>query len=175
MKRNRRHHSSEFSTVTTRHASKTTNIKARLYYLLNIETETVYDPIHTNQSLCNSLHHDPGKNTAERAYSFTYRSPFGFRFCWMFFPLGFFSLPTQYTPPGPVTLTHSRPLEDFLNVNSTSSPSIRLRNPSMCSLLWDSKKGQSKRVQLQKDEQNMLYLLMKYINIWLVKDNTNTI
>lgn len=81
-----------------------------------------------------------GRILQKELTQFTYQSPFGFRFCCMFFPLGFFSLPMQYTPPGPVTLTHSRPLEDFLNVNSTSSPSIRLRNPSMCSLLWDSKK-----------------------------------
>lgn len=63
-----------------------------------------------------------------------YLSPFERRF-WTFLPLGLRSLPTQWMPPGPVTLCDSRPLDDFLNVNSTASPSFRLRKPSMCNLL----------------------------------------
>ena len=66
-----------------------------------------------------------------------YLSPFDLRFC-IFFPLGRLSLPIQNTPPGPVTQIDSRPLEDF-KVNSTASPSFRLRKSSMCSLLWCTK------------------------------------
>ena len=54
---------------------------------------------------------------------------------WTFLPLGLLSLPTQQMPPGPVTRCDSRPFDDFLKVNSTASPSFRLRKPSMCSLL----------------------------------------
>lgn len=63
-----------------------------------------------------------------------YLSPFERRF-WTFLLLGLLSLPTQWMPPGPVTCCDSRPLDDFLKVNSTSSPSFRLRKPSMCNLL----------------------------------------
>lgn len=66
-----------------------------------------------------------------------YRSPFDLRF-WRLFPLGLLSLPMQKTPPGPVTRMDSKPLDDFLKVNSTASPSFRLRKPSMWSLLWGS-------------------------------------
>lgn len=61
--------------------------------------------------------------------------PFERRF-WTFLPLGLLSLPTQWTPSGPVTRCDSRPFDDFLKVNSTASPSFRLRKPSMCNLLW---------------------------------------
>lgn len=64
-----------------------------------------------------------------------YLSPFERRF-WTFLPLGLLSLPTQWMPPGPVTRCDSRPFDDFLKVNSTASPSFRLRKPSMCNLLW---------------------------------------
>ncbi len=74
----------------------------------------------------------------QRVYSseMTHLSPLARRF-WTLLPLGLLSLPRQWTPPGPVTRRDSRPLEDFLNVNSTVSPSFRLRKPSMCSLLWE--------------------------------------
>lgn len=71
-----------------------------------------------------------------------YRSPFDLRF-WRLLPLGLLSLPMQKTPPGPVTRMDSKPLDDFLKVNSTASPSFRLRKPSMWSLLWG---GQRKRM-----------------------------
>lgn len=76
----------------------------------------------------------------------TYLSPFGLLFC-SAFPLGLLSLPTQGLPPGPVTRIDSRPLEDFLNVNSTGSPSFRLLNPSMNNLLCkeQGRKGERKR------------------------------
>lgn len=64
-----------------------------------------------------------------------YLSSFDRRF-WTFLPLGLLSLPTHWTPPGPVTRCDSRPFDDFLKVNSTASPSFRLRKPSMCNLLW---------------------------------------
>lgn len=69
-----------------------------------------------------------------------YLSPLERRF-WTFFPLGLLSLPTQWMPPGPVTLWDSRPFDDFLKVNSTASPSLRLRKPSMWSLLWIGEEG----------------------------------
>lgn len=72
---------------------------------------------------------------------FVYLSPFERRF-WTFLPLGLLSLPTQWMPPGPVTLCDSRPFDDFLKVNSTASPSFRLRKPSMCSLLWQDEMDQ---------------------------------
>jgi len=62
-------------------------------------------------------------------------SPFDRRF-WTFLPLGLRSLPTQWMPPGPVTRCDSKPFDDFLKVNSTASPSFRLRKPSMCNLLF---------------------------------------
>lgn len=74
-----------------------------------------------------------------------YLSPFERRF-WTFLLLGLLSLPTHWMPPGPVTFCDSRPLDDFLKVNSTSSPSFRLRKPSMCNLLWkESNESMSKR------------------------------
>ena len=57
----------------------------------------------------------------------------------MFFPLGHLLLPIQDTPPGLVTWIDSRPLADFLKVNSMASPSFGLQKPSMCSLLWCTK------------------------------------
>lgn len=74
----------------------------------------------------------------------TYLSPFGFLFCSVF-PLGLLSLPKQGLPPGPVTRIDSRPLEDFLNVNSTGSPSFRLLNPSMNNLLCKEQGRDGKR------------------------------
>lgn len=70
----------------------------------------------------------------------THRSPFGLRFWSGTFPLGLLSLPAQGPPPGPVTRRDSRPLEDFLYVNSTCSPSFKLRKPSITSLLCREKK-----------------------------------
>lgn len=61
-----------------------------------------------------------------------YLSPLERRF-WVLF--GLLSLPRHGAPLGPVTRTDSSPLDDFLKVNSTASPSLRLRKPSMCSLL----------------------------------------
>lgn len=49
--------------------------------------------------------------------------------------LGLRLLPRQGAPSGPLTLTASSPLDDVLKVNSSASPSLRLRKPSMCSLL----------------------------------------
>ena len=54
-------------------------------------------------------------------------------------PFGLLSLPIQNTPPGLVSRIDSRPLPAFLKVNSTASPSFRLRKPSMYSLLWCTK------------------------------------
>jgi len=62
----------------------------------------------------------------------THLSPLERRF-WALF--GLLSLPRHGAPLGPVMRTDSRPLDDFLKVNSTASPSLRLRKPSMCSLL----------------------------------------
>lgn len=71
----------------------------------------------------------------------THRSPFGLRFWSGIFPFGLLSLPAHGPPPGPVTRRDSRPFEDFLNVNSTCSPSFKLRKPSITSLLcWDEGK-----------------------------------
>lgn len=70
-------------------------------------------------------------------------SPFD-RLFWCFLPLGLRSLPTQWMPPGPVTRWDSRPLDDFLKVNSTASPSFRLRKPSMCNLLWKKTKNKER-------------------------------
>lgn len=65
----------------------------------------------------------------------THRSPFGLRLRGGAFPLGRRSLPEHGPPPGPVTLSDSRPLLDLLKVNSTCSPSRRLLKPSITSLL----------------------------------------
>lgn len=53
-------------------------------------------------------------------------------------------LPRHGAPSGPVTLTASSPLDDFLKVKSRASPSLRLRKPSMCSLLcqWRRRRRQ---------------------------------
>lgn len=74
-----------------------------------------------------------------------YLSPFGFLFC-SDFPLGLLSLPTQGLPPGPVTRIDSRPLEDFLNVNSTGSPSLRLLNPSINNLLCTKERREKEQL-----------------------------
>lgn len=76
----------------------------------------------------------------------THLSPLERRF-WTLLPLGLLSLPTQCVPSGPVTLWDSRPLADFLKVNSTASPSFKLRKPSMCSLLWMAEKDRRKKRQ----------------------------
>ncbi|TNN86201.1 hypothetical protein EYF80_003618 [Liparis tanakae] len=55
------------------------------------------------------------------------------RLFWALF--GLLSLPRHAAPLGPVMRTDSRPLDDFLKVNSTASPSLRLRKPSMCTSL----------------------------------------
>ena len=82
-----------------------------------------------------------GDPAPDQATAAPYRSPFDLRF-WRLLPLGLLSLPMQKTPPGPVTRMDSKPLDDFLKVNSTASPSFRLRKPSMWSLLWgDTGKG----------------------------------
>lgn len=79
----------------------------------------------------------------DQAPAAPYRSPFDLRF-WRLLPLGLLSLPMQKTPPGPVTRMDSKPLDDFLKVNSTASPSFRLRKPSMWSLLWGGSWGKER-------------------------------
>lgn len=88
-------------------------------------------------------------------FDHTHPCPFGLRFWSGTFPLGLLSLPAQGPPPGPVTRRDSRPLEDFLQVNSTCSPSFKLRKPSITSLLcWEKKSNylfnSGRRLQLKK-------------------------
>lgn len=94
----------------------------------------------------------------------TYLSPFGLLFCSVF-PLGLLSLPKQGLPPGPVTRIDSRPLEDFLNVNSTGSPSFRLLNPSMNNLLCKEQRREGKRKRDHDYQCFINYLYNSKINI----------
>lgn len=70
-------------------------------------------------------------------------------------------LPRQGAPPGPLTLTASRPLEDFLKVNSRASPSLRLRKPSMCSLLCQGRTWRS---------QDQPHMWNQNNDVWPVRD-----